>query len=87
MINTHLLELSLSRTNFHGSKGVRAIEVLLYYINLDTNMPELSRKTDIKLRDGPSSQCLHCILFCLQFIDTFLDCDIRFSDLLITVIG
>ena len=30
MINTHLLELSLSRTNFYGPKGVRAIEVLLY---------------------------------------------------------
>ena len=30
MIITHKLELSLSRTYFHGSKGVRAIEVLLY---------------------------------------------------------
>ena len=30
MINTHLLELSLSRTTFHGPKGVRAIEVRLY---------------------------------------------------------
>ena len=30
MINTHLLELPLSRTYFSGSKGVRAIEVLLY---------------------------------------------------------
>ena len=28
MINTHQLELPLSRTYFHGSKGVRAIEVL-----------------------------------------------------------
>ena len=27
MINTHKFELSLSRTSFHGSKGVRAIEV------------------------------------------------------------
>ena len=30
MVNTHELELPLSRTNFPGSKGVRAIEVLLY---------------------------------------------------------
>ena len=30
MINTHQLELPLSRTYFHVSKGVRAIEVLLY---------------------------------------------------------
>ena len=30
MINTHKLELPLSQTRFHGSKGVRAIEVLLY---------------------------------------------------------
>ena len=29
MLNTHKLELPLSRTYFHGSKGVRAIEVLL----------------------------------------------------------
>ena len=32
MINTHKLELLLSRTYFHGSKGVRAIEVLLYIV-------------------------------------------------------
>ena len=31
LINPHWLELPLSRTNFHGPKGVRAIEVLLYY--------------------------------------------------------
>ena len=30
MINSHLLELPLSRTYFHSSKGVRVIEVLLY---------------------------------------------------------
>ena len=30
MINTDKLELPLSRTYFHGTKGVRAIEVLLY---------------------------------------------------------
>ena len=30
IINPHWLELPLSRTNFQGPKGVRAIEVLLY---------------------------------------------------------
>ena len=30
MMNPHWLELPLSRTNFHGPKGVRAIEVRLY---------------------------------------------------------
>ena len=34
MINTHLIELSLSGTYFHGFKGVRPIEVLLYLILL-----------------------------------------------------
>ena len=34
MINTHFLELPLSQTNFHGPKGVWAIEVLLYIANL-----------------------------------------------------
>ena len=31
MINPRWLELPLSRTNFHGPKGVRAIEVRLYF--------------------------------------------------------
>ena len=31
VINLHWLELPLSRTNFHGPKGVRAIEVRLYF--------------------------------------------------------
>ena len=30
IINPHWLELPLSRTNLHGTKGVRAIAVLLY---------------------------------------------------------
>ena len=30
MINLHWLELPMSRTNFHGPKEVRAIEVRLY---------------------------------------------------------
>ena len=33
MIKSHLLELPISRTNFHGPKDVRVIEVWLY---LDT---------------------------------------------------
>ena len=32
MINPRWLELPLSRTNFHGPKGVRAIEVRLYFV-------------------------------------------------------
>ena len=31
--NPHLLELPLSRTSFHGPKGVRAIEVRLYTVS------------------------------------------------------
>ena len=31
MINPQWLELSMSRTNFHGPKDVRAIEVWLYF--------------------------------------------------------
>ena len=31
LINPHWLELPLSRTNFHGPKGVRVIEVRLYF--------------------------------------------------------
>ena len=30
MINPHWLKLPLSQTNFHGPKGVRAIEVQLF---------------------------------------------------------
>ena len=33
MINTHQLELPLSRTFFHGPKGVRLVEVLLYIVS------------------------------------------------------
>ena len=32
MINIHLLKVPQSRTTFHGPRGVRAIEVLLYII-------------------------------------------------------
>ena len=36
MMNTHELELPLSRTNFHGPKGVRAIEIRQYLVpNID----------------------------------------------------
>ena len=34
MINPQWLELPMSRTNIHGHKDVRAIEVRLYYILL-----------------------------------------------------
>ena len=34
MTNTHYLELPLSRTYFHGSRGVQAIEIRLYMAGL-----------------------------------------------------
>ena len=43
MINTHWLELPLSRTNSHGSKAVRAIEVRLYFIFNQLNNNTFSR--------------------------------------------
>ena len=48
MINPHWLELPLSRTNFHGPKGVRAIEVRLYfqfgyYTQADRRAPDKKR--------------------------------------------
>ena len=43
MINSQWLELPMSRTNFHGPKDVRAIEVRLYIVgfvspNMATNV-------------------------------------------------
>ena len=40
MINPQWLELPMSRTNFHGPKDVRAIEVRLYIENFTTNKTE-----------------------------------------------
>ena len=40
MINPQWLELPMSRTNFHGPKDVRAIEVRLYFGWLHFNMKE-----------------------------------------------
>ena len=48
MINTHKLELTLFRTNFHGPKGGRAIEIRLYLFqtvnpeNLELLYPKLT---------------------------------------------
>ena len=36
MINPQWLELLMSRTNFHGPKDVRAIEVRLYIVQEET---------------------------------------------------
>ena len=38
MIKPQWLELPISRTNFHGPKDVRAIEVRLHYQNLPADM-------------------------------------------------
>ena len=50
MTNTHWLELSVSRSYFHGPKGVRAIEVRLYSEFLD---PSSSNPLDIVLTRFP----------------------------------
>ena len=41
MINTHKLELPLSRTNFHSPKGFRPIEVRQYLSCVRNNIPPL----------------------------------------------
>ena len=45
MINPQWLELPMSRTNFHGPKDVRAIEVRLYFV---TNIPETNKVKELK---------------------------------------
>ena len=59
MINIHLLELPLSRTSIHGSKGVQATEVRLYggkykpqkslsFVEMKNMEPDISRENDDK---------------------------------------
>ena len=50
MINPRWLELPLSRTNFHGPKGVRAIEVRLYIqiIHFSVRLKSISSFVKIK---------------------------------------
>ena len=43
IINPHWLELPMSRTNFHGPKGVRAIEVRRCIYQVD-GMPKRKRR-------------------------------------------
>ena len=45
-MNRHWLELPLSRTNFHGPKGVRAIEVLLYFVQTGILAPAFCASLD-----------------------------------------
>ena len=45
MINPQWLELPMSRTNFHGPKDVRAIEVRLYFV---TNILETNKVKELK---------------------------------------
>ena len=44
VINSHYLELPLCRTYFHGSKGVRAIEVLLYFSLHEEDQAQIRHK-------------------------------------------
>ena len=53
MLNTHKLDLrTMSQTYFHGSKGVRAIEVLLY----DELHGVVSIQVDLRLAKVPMPQ-------------------------------
>ena len=63
MINTHLFELPLSRTYFCGSKGVRAIEVLLYYVH----------RLHVSQQIDASSNVSNIFAFCTVFIIIFSD--------------
>ena len=49
MINLHWLELPMARTLFHGPKGVRAIEVRLYFVK---NVFKNVRSNIVRLRTG-----------------------------------
>ena len=49
MINTLYLKLALSRTNLHGPKGVRAIEVLLYSVIIHRELHMRKEKTRVKM--------------------------------------
>ena len=55
MINTHYLKLPLSRTSFHGPKGVRVIEVLLYIAKdlFQLGASPLNEISDLKTDDLP----------------------------------
>ena len=67
MINPQLLELPMSRTNFYGTKGVRAIEVCLYlilsYLQTKTGILGNSVDPDEMTRNEPSHQYLPCLPF------------------------
>ena len=59
MFHSHLLELPLSRTCFHGTKGVRAIEVLLYIFftgNGTIDFPEFLTMMSKKMKDVDSEE-------------------------------
>ena len=53
MINPQWLELPMSRTNFHGPKDVRAIEVRLYFYSLldaiDMRPPTFHEQIEINI--------------------------------------
>ena len=47
MIKSHWLELPISRTNFHGPKDVRAIEVRMYMASLTEQDLYCLRRKDL----------------------------------------
>ena len=72
-INPHWLELSLSRTNFHGPKGVRAIEVRLY-INVEKIMFQTAASLDLdRLTAGRCVTSYHSLLVELQWLEHLWD--------------
>ena len=60
MINPQWPELPMSRTNFHGPKDVRAIEVRLYFA--DTNVAEVLLSCSHRYVDKTPLICSHSII-------------------------
>ena len=73
MINPQWLELPMSRTNFHGPKDVRAIEVRLYF-HEDNEDSDQTAEAQVDLRlcgarmteDTFSHVTDHCIIIVRQ---------------------
>ena len=63
MINTHYLELPLSRPYFHGSKGVLAIEYLLYIALLLAIVHSISQEPNGWSQIFPLDELQICYIF------------------------
>ena len=65
MINSCWLELPLSRINFHGPKGVRAIEVRLYL-----TLKLQNRQQNLPLQNMTIHFCQHYIILTHSYLET-----------------